>query len=154
VTDSRGNTFVSASGPVTWGGGYRAQVFYAAGILGGSDTVTATFRTSVNSFGVVYVHEYAGINATNPVDVTASASGNAGSLNSGAATTTSANDLIFGAGVSDMSVTAAGSGFTARDTSYGNITEDRSAVTIGSYSATATQNGKAWAMQMVAFRAK
>jgi hypothetical protein len=35
---------------------------------------------------------------------------------------------------------------------YGNITEDCIGTTIGSYSATATHNGQAWGMQMVAFR--
>jgi hypothetical protein len=73
-------------------------------------------------------------------------------LNSGTATTTSANDLIFGAGVSDAYVTAAGSGFTARDLAYGNITEDLAAASIGTYSATAAHAGQQWGMQMVAFR--
>ena len=96
--------------------------------------------------------EYAGISVTNPVDVTASASGSSATLNSGTVTTTSANDLIYGAGVSDNAVTAAGTGFTPRDLSYGNITEDRIAGTVGSYSATATHNGSMWGMQLVAFR--
>ena len=153
VTDSRANTFVSAGSPVSWGSGYRAQVFYAAVATGGADTVTATYQTSVTSFGVVYVHEYAGISATNPVDAAVSGSGSSGTLNSGTDVTTSANDLIFGAGVSDNVVTAAGSGFTTRDLSYGNITEDRIASTAGSYAATATHDGKLWGMQVVAFRA-
>ncbi len=153
LTDSNGNAFVNVGGPLSWGSGYSAQIFYATNIVGGTDTVTAAFRTSVTSFGVIYVHEYAGINTLNPVDVTASASGSSTALNSGTATTTSANDLIFGAGVSDNMVTAAGSGFISRDMAYGNITEDRIAEAIGSYAATATHNGKMWGMQMVAFRA-
>jgi chitodextrinase len=153
VTDSAGNSFASVSAPVSWGSGNSAQIFYAKNISGGADTVTATFQTPVTSFGVVYAHEYSGIDKNNPVDVTVSASGSSASLNSGSVTTTSANDLIFGAGVSDNSVTAAGSGFISRDLSYGNITEDRAAAAIGSYAATATHNGQKWAMQMVAFRA-
>jgi hypothetical protein len=153
VTDSRGDTFANVGTPVSWGNGYSAQIFYAPSIAGGTDTVTATFRTSVTSFGVAYVHEYAGISAINPVDVTTSASGSSASLNSGTATTTSANDLIFGAGVSDDTVTAAGSSFISRDLAYGNITEDQIASSIGSYAATATHNGQMWGMQLVAFRA-
>lgn len=153
VTDSAGNTFQAVSAPVNWGSGYCAQIFYATNIVGGSDTVTAAFQTPVTSFGVAYAHEYAGIDATNPVDVTVSASGSSASVNSGSATTTGANDLIFGAGVSDKTVTAAGSGFVSRDLAYGNITEDRTAAAIGSYAATATHNGQKWGMQMVAFRA-
>ncbi len=153
LTDSRGDTFVNVGNPVSWGSGYSAEVFYATNIAGGTDTVTAAFHTSVTSFGVIYVHEYAGISATNPVDVTASASGSSASLNSGSATTSGVNELIFGAGVSDNMVTAPGSGFTSLDQAYGNITEDLIASSIGSYAATATHNGNAWAMQMVAFRA-
>jgi hypothetical protein len=152
LSDSRGNTFVNVSSPVSWSTGYRAQIFYASNIVGGTDTVTVAFGTKVTTFGVVYVHEYAGISAISPVDVTASASGSSASLNSGTVSTTSSNDLIFGAGVSDSSATAAGSGFTARDTAYGNITEDRVASTIGSYAATASHNGTSWGMQVVAFR--
>jgi hypothetical protein len=152
VTDSRGDNFTSVSAPVVWDGGFRAQIFYATNIAGGTDTVTATFQNAVSSFGSIYVHEYSGISTTNPVDVTASASGSGGTLNSGSATTTTANDLIFGAGVSDANVSAAGSGFTTRDTASGNITEDKTAATTGSYSATATHTGQNWGVQMVAFR--
>lgn len=153
LSDTRGNIFVSAANAVAWGSGYRAQVFYATNIAGGTDTVTATFQTSVSSFGVFYVHEYAGINTLNPVDVVASATGSSSAMNSGSAVTTSPNDLVFGAGVSGNNVISAGSGFTSRSMAYGNITEDRTAVSAGSYSATATQNGTTWGMQLVAFRA-
>ncbi len=153
VTDTRNDTFVSAGPPVSWGSGDSAQVFYATNVAGGPDTVTASFKTAVNSFGVVYIHEYAGISPTNPVDVTASASGASATLNSGAATTTSPNDLIFAAGVSDNTVTSGGSGFAVRDLAYGNITEDRVAASVASYTATATHVGNQWGMQMVAFRA-
>jgi len=152
LTDTGVNTFSKVGSPVIWGGAYSAQVFYASKIAGGADTVTATFQNTITNWGVIYVHEYSGISSTNPVDVTVSASGSSATLNSGSATTTSANDLIFGAGVSDYIVTAAGSGFTARDLAYGNITEDRVAATTGAYSATATHTGQQWGMQMVAFR--
>jgi chitodextrinase len=153
VSDSMGDLFVSVSAPNIWSGTYSAQVFYATNISGGADTVTVAFRNSVSSFGVIYVHEYSGISVVNPVDVTAAASGSSATLNSGSATTTAANDLIFGAGVSDNVVTKAGLRFGARDVAYGNITEDMTAVSAGTYSATATHNGNAWGMQMVAFRA-
>jgi beta-lactam-binding protein with PASTA domain len=152
VTDSRGDHFVSVSAPLSWESGYSSQIFYATNIVGGTDTVTTAFATRTNSFGVIYAHEYSGIDLSNPVDVTASASGSSSALNSGTAATTSANDLIFGAGVSDNNVSGTGSGFTARDLAYGNITEDRTAATLGSYSATATHYGQKWGMQMVAFR--
>src|SRR5262249_15827203 len=61
--------------------------------------------------------------------------------------------LLFGAGASDNNVTAAGSGFTTRLTGFGNLTEDRVVTSTGSYAGTATQDGQAWTMQFVAFKA-
>jgi chitodextrinase len=152
LTDTRGDTFISAASPVSWGSNYRAQVFYATNITGGAATVTASFQTAVNAFGVVYIHEYAGINSLSPIDITASASGSSAAMSSGAVFTTDADDLLFGAGVSGNSVTAAGSGFNSRTTAYGNITEDRTPAATGLFSATASQNGSTWGMQIVAFR--
>ncbi len=45
------------------------------------------------------VLEYSGLDTSSPLDVTAGAAGSSASPNSGAATTTSANELIFGAGM-------------------------------------------------------
>ena len=50
-------------------------------------------------------------------------------------------------------VNQAGTGFTSRSTSFGNRTEDKNVTSTGSYSATARQNGNAWVMHMVAFKA-
>ena len=119
----------------------------------GSNTVTATFGTSIKSFGIVYLHEYSGLANVSPVDVSASAAGSSASMSSGAVTTTQANDLLFAAGASADTVTTAGTGFTTRLTGFENLTEDRVATTTGSYAGTATQNATAWAMQLVAFRA-
>src|SRR4029077_4835862 len=86
------------------------------------------------------------------VDVTASNVGSSSSMSSGAVTTTTANDLLFAAGASDITVTAPGTGFTRRLTGWDNMTEDRLVTSTGSYAGTATQNGTAWVMQLVAFR--
>jgi outer membrane protein assembly factor BamB len=153
VSDTRGNTYTAATARQSWGNNWSAQVFYSSGIRAGSNTVTATFGTSINSFGIVYLHEYSGLANVSPVDVSASAAGSSASMSSGAVTTTQANDLLFAAGVSTVSVTTAGTGFTKRLTGFDNLTEDRVVTTTGSYAGTATQNGTAWAMQLVAFRA-
>ena len=153
VSDTRGNSYTAATARQSWGNNWSAQVFYASGISAGSNTVTATFATSIKSFGIVYLHEYSGLAAVSPVDVSASASGSSASMSSGAVTTTQANDLLFAAGVSDNTITAPGVGFTKRLTGFGNLTEDRVVTSTGSYAGTATQNGGAWAMQLVAFRA-
>jgi chitodextrinase len=152
LTDSVGNTFNSVSPPVNWGNGNSAQIFYASGIAAGTDSVTATFRNSISNFGIIYIHEYSGISATNPVGFTASATGSSPFLNSGSISTPSTNYLIFGGGVSDNVVTAAGTDFIARSLAYGNITEDRIAASPGTYAATGIHNGLIWAMQVVAFQ--
>src|SRR5262249_31612162 len=136
----------------TWGSNWSAQVFYAANVAGGANTVTATFATALSGFGIAYVHEYSGLDKTAPLDVSASAIGTASSASSGTATTTAANDLLFGAVGSNSAVTAAGAGFTSRLATFDNRTEDRTVTSTGAYAATATQNGSAWVAQLAAFK--
>ena len=151
VSDTRGDAYTAATARQTWGKGWSAQVFYASSIVGGSNTVKATFGSAITSFGLLYLHEYSGLAATSPVDVSASAVGTSASMSSGAVTTAQANDLLFAAGASDSAATK-GAGFTARLTGFGNITEDLGVTTTGSYAGTAAQNGTTWVMQLVAFR--
>jgi outer membrane protein assembly factor BamB len=151
VSDTRGNTYKAATARKTFGSNWSAQVFYAPRILGGSNTVKATFGTTITSFGLVYLHEYSGLTKNSPVDVSASATGTSASMSSGAVTTNHAKDLLFAAGASDISVTH-GTGFTTRVKGFGNLTEDRVVKTTGSYAGTASQNGTTWVMQLVAFR--
>ena len=66
------------------------------------------------SYPNVNVLEYSGLNTANPLDVCAAATGSGTTANSGSATTTSANELIVGAGNPTSVFTAAGSGFTNR----------------------------------------
>ena len=134
-------------------GRWSSQVFYARNVAGGTNTVTATHATAVNSFSAIYIHEYSGIDKVNPVDVTRSALGTGSAMNSGSVTTTNAADLLFAAGASSASTTAGGTGYTTRSTAFGNRTQDRNVTATGSYNATATRNGSAWVMQLVAFRA-
>ena len=154
LSDSQGNTYASAVGPTKYSGDKtNAQAFYAKNVLGGSNRLTATFATAVTSYGILYIHEYSGIDQTNPVDATIAASGSSASMNSGSVTTRNATELLFGAGESNNAVTNAGVGYTARSSAYGNITEDQIVTITGSYDATATQNGQDWVMQMVTFKA-
>ncbi len=151
VSDTRADAYTAATPRQSWGNGWSAQIFYASNIVGGSNTVKATFGTAITSFGLLYLHEYSGIAGASPVDVSASAVGTSASMSSGAVTTTQANDLLFGAGASDITASK-GTGFTARLTGFGNLTEDRAVTATGSYAGTANQNGTSWVMQLVAFR--
>ncbi len=153
VSDSLGNMYASAVGVTRWSNGrYSAQIFYTINRGDGGDTVSVRFGTRVKSFGIVYAHEYAGVLQAAPIDVTAAAAGTSGPLNSGSATTGNDTDLLFAGGVSTTTVTSPGSGYTARATSHGNMCEDKTVSTAGSYSATASNRSGAWAMQMVAFK--
>jgi hypothetical protein len=150
VKDSAGNTYNVAIGP-TSGTGLRQSIYYAANIVGGSNTVTVTFSQAA-AYPDVRILEYRGL-AT--LDVTAGASGSSASANSGSATTTAANELIFGASMVSTTTTAAGSGFTSRiiTSPDGDLAEDKVVTAAGSNSATATLSSGPWVMQMATFRA-
>jgi hypothetical protein len=157
VTDLQGNEYKKVGDqPTTWGSNRSSQVFYASNIAGGSNTVQAKFTTAIKSPGWadMYIHEYSGIDKANPVDVSNIGTGMSAAMSSGSATTTNANDLIFGAGASSGKVTQTGTDFTSRSTAFGNRTEDRNVTAVGPYEATATQdsNSNAWVMHVVAFK--
>ena len=153
VGDSLGNNYALAIGP-TSGTGVRQSIYYAAGIKAGSNTVTVRFNQAA-TYVDVRVLEYSGLDPANPLDVKAGATGSGTAASSGAATTTSASDLIFGAGMTATHFQAAGAGFISRIITYpdADIAEDQTVGTIGSYSATAPNYSGNWVMQMVAFRA-
>jgi IPT/TIG domain-containing protein len=149
VTDSRGNGYALASGT-----GLRQSIYYAKNIAAGSNTVTVTF--SAAAFVDIRVLEYSGLDTVNPLDKTAGAVGSGTSASSGAVTTTAANELIFGGGMTLAKFTGAGSGFTSRiiTSPDADIAEDRTVSATGSYSATAPNSSSNWVMQLATFKAK
>ncbi len=149
VKDSAGNTYKLAIGP-TSGTALQQSIYYAADIVSGGNTVTVAFSAAA-AFPDVRILEYRGVTA---VDVTAGTSGNSASASSGAATTTGANELIFGANTVATTTGAAGSGFTSRViTPDGDIAEDKVVTAAGNNSATATLTSAGpWVMQMVTFK--
>ncbi len=151
VTDSAGNNYSLAIGP-TSGTGLRQSIYYAPGIVGGSNTVTVTFSQAA-TFPDVRILEYRGVTA---LDVTAGARGSSASANSGAAATTSANELIFGANTVATGNKTVGSGFTKRIITSldDDLAEDKMVTAAGSNSATATLTASGpWVMQMATFAA-
>ncbi|MBV8051657.1 MAG: hypothetical protein JOZ80_10740, partial [Acidobacteriaceae bacterium] len=136
----------------TTGAGLQQVIYYAKNIVGGSNRVKVTFNQSA-AYPAVEAFEYSGLDAANPLDVTAAGSGTGTVASSGSATTTSANELIFGAGNSGGALSA-GVGFAVRGgNAFGNLTEDMLVSGTGSYSATGTQSSNVWLMQMATFRA-
>ena len=152
VTDSLGNIWTSAMSPVRRSGHGVAQIFYVSSSSGGTDTVTVTPSIGNASFLELYVHEYSGLSAPVSLDVTANGNGSSTTPSSGAATTTAANEVIFGYTLL-TNTGAAGSGFTARETLGGDVSEDEFVTSTGSYSATFSQpSGGQWIALMAAFK--
>jgi hypothetical protein len=156
VADNASNVYTLAGSMIT-GTGLRQSIYYASNITGGGPafrpTVTVTFSAPA-AFPDVRILEYSGVST---LDVTAGASGTAATASSGAATTTAANELIFGADRVSTTTTAAGTGFTSRiiTTTDRDIAEDRIVTATGSYSATAAVSaggGRNWVMQMATFK--
>ena len=155
VTDTAGNSYQLAAATAR-GNGISQTVFYAKNIASAApaaNTVTVKFDKAVD-YADVRILEYGGLDLTSPLDVSKSAAGTASTASSGAATTTSATELILGAGSTTGRFKSAGTGFTRRiiTSPGGNIAEDRVVTSIGSYGATASVNGS-WVMQLAAFRA-
>jgi hypothetical protein len=157
VADSRGNRYALAVGP-TKGTALTQSIYYAANILGGSNTVTVAFSQAAH-YADIRVLEFAGLSTTSRLDVTAGASGansNNTVVSSGLATTTSAHELIFGAGTTSLVFNKAGSLFTPDViTTFGDIAEYEAVSAAGKYAAAATlgSSGSAnWVMQMATFK--
>ena len=153
VKDAHLNNYVEAGTTVT-GTGLSQAIFYAKNIAGGSNTVTVAFNQAA-AYVDVRILEYSGLDPTNPLDKTAGAAGSGTSMSSGAATTTSANELVFGAGTTANIVQAAGANYLSRiiTSPDGDIAEDQTVTTTGNYTAAATNGGAdSWVMQMATFR--
>jgi hypothetical protein len=162
VTDSNGNVYALAattdSTPVppptaSQQGNVSQAIYYAKNIAAGANTVTVTFNqnTGVQSVRIV---EFTGLDIAHPLDTSVGNSGNSVLADSGAATTNSANDLLFGAGTTATAFTGSGAGFTnLLINGLGDIVEDEVVAAAGSQIATAPLGMGNWVMQMVAFRA-
>jgi len=158
VTDTMGNTYVLATGPVKVSGALTQSIYYAKNIVAaaaGANVVQVTFNTSAISPDI-RILEYSGVDTNNPFDGGTGATGTATTTDSGALTTTNAKDLLVGANIVLTSTASAGSGYTKRVITYpdGDLAEDRDVTVTGAYHATAKLNaaGK-WIMQIVAFKA-
>ena len=157
VTDSVGNVYTRAGTPTSTGDNGHLVFYYAKNIVAAAaNTITVKFSNPV-AWPDIRAEEYQGVDLTNPLDGVVGASGNSASLDSGALTTTNASDLLIGASYVANSVTGPGPGsqFTQRQMSGGGeILEDRTVSSVGSYDATASQDVAGWwAMQLAAFKA-
>jgi hypothetical protein len=153
VTDTAGNTYRLAIGPITLGADLTQSLYYASGVAASpNDAVTVKFAT--NAAGPdLRVVEYSGADPASPLDQTVNGSGNGTAATTGSVTTTSAREIVFAAGMSSQTLSTPGSGFTLRVvTSQGNMVEDRFLTSAGSVSGSATVSPSGeWIMQVATF---
>ena len=152
ISDSNGNIYELAV-PTYRGNNLSQAIYYAKNIQNGANTVTVNFNTEVPHIDV-RILEYSGIDRNSPFDTGNSAQSlTSGTANSGPITTTSANELIFGAGMTTGAFTSSDTGFTTRIITIpdADIAEDKIAYTVGTYRAIASVSGS-WVMQVAAFK--
>jgi hypothetical protein len=160
VSDTYGNVYTRAVGPTVLPGvdALSQVIYYAKNIAGApanGNAVTVRFNVSA-VYPDIRILEYSGVDPISPLDVTTAAVGNSATSDSGAVTTTNANDLLIAANTVKTSTQAAGAGFTNRMITNpdGDIAEDQIVSVTGSYRATAPlSSAGAWVMQMVTFKA-
>jgi outer membrane biosynthesis protein TonB len=160
ISDSKGNLYQLAVGPTVLTGSVPMSqaIYYAKNIAAasaGANVVTAKFNAAA-AFVDLRVLEYSGVDPLNALDVSAAATGNSASTNSGAVITKNAKDLLVGANLVWTATSGPGTGATKRliTSPDGDIAQDQIVSVLGSYSATAPlSNAGPWMMQMVAFRA-
>jgi hypothetical protein len=143
VTDSAGNVYRDAVAQAQSADGHQLHLFYAANVLGGPNTVTATF-SSINNRPWLAIYEYEGVRAaTDPLDQTARAQGSNAAPSSGpTGVTATPNELVFaatGLPASYAGTVSAGAGYVLQRQDTGGsraATESGMAAAPGSYGAT------------------
>jgi hypothetical protein len=159
LSDSSGNTYAPAVDPTQTGGDspLSAQIFYAGDIKGGANNVTVTFADPIDKHASIYIHEYTGIGRLVPFDSAVAASGTSAEMTSAALQTRSSSELLFVGVASDgRSIKRLTPGYHVRGLRPGELTADAFSGPASSlavpYSATATQSGTGWTMQLAAFQ--
>jgi hypothetical protein len=130
VTDTKGNAYTQAS--CTGSPQSVLAVYYSVGIAAagaGANNVTVAMSGSP-SYRVIMANEYSGLTS---FDVCHGANGSGTALDSGAFTTTAANDILIGGTNVSHGISAVSTGYTQEISNSGNDIEDLKNVAIGTY---------------------
>jgi len=157
ITDSSGNTYQLAAGPMRSTGLATQAIYYAKNITGaaaGTNVVSVALDGDV-AYPDLRIVEYSGLDTSTPVDAAAGAAGSGTMTDSGSLTTTNAHDLLFSSNYVSSGSVYSGTGFTTRFfTAFGSLVEDEILNSTGSYRGVAPQTDTGWwIMQAVAFKA-
>lgn len=152
VTDTQGNTFVTANARVLQTGAGSGETWYAKNITGNaSDQVTC--NVSVSDTIRVEAVEYSGADATTPLDQVAIGSGASGASLSTANLTTTVPNEVFVSLAGGQGIITAGTNYTLIETGLAQSDQDRNVTSTGTYSATATTaTAGAWIINLVTFK--
>ena len=121
VSDTAGNTYLPAIGPVTDPAqDVTAYIWYVPNCRGGANKVTLT--PSTPDAMEIHVSEFSGLATTLPVDQVASAAGTGPTASSGASTTTVNGELVFGYTFL-FNTASAGAGYTGLSLVNGDLDE-------------------------------
>ena len=150
ISDTAGNTYVPAVGPVTDGPQeVTAYIWYVQSARAGANRVTLT-PTGPRAMEI-HISEWSGVATSAPVDQTAVASGFGTAASSGTRTTTANGELIFGYTFIGNSGTE-GAGFTRLTLVNGDLDDDLIQPSAGPIAATFTQSAGDWLVLMATFR--
>jgi hypothetical protein len=150
VTDTAGNTYVPAMGPINDPvQNVNVYVWYVPNCKNGPNTVTIT--PSTPSALEIHISEFSGVDRISPLDQVSTATGNSATVSSGAKTPVANGELIFGyAWV--VNIGTAGAGFTTMSTINGDVDEYQVQAAAGNIAATFTQTAAQWLAVMATFK--
>lgn len=161
VADATNGAWTAIGSPVNWSTARREQAFFFPNCAAHASTlVTATFSGTTTSLARIAIFEFSGVMATSPLDVIPTNGGTSGTSttpDSGSATTTNSNDLIFGAALNDAGAVLT-KGATFANTNVGTNTvevyEYKNVNVTGSVSADASMgSSNPWVALMSSFKA-
>ncbi len=155
VSDTEGNTYTQALNTIV-GTGLSQVIYYAKNLAGDGvtpNTITVNFNRPASAPDV-RVLEYTGLDPNSPLDQGVSNAGSGSTADTGACTTTSANEVVVaGATVSSL-VNGAGAGYTTVDyTKNGDNAEHMITSSIGSCEAQTSLTNGNWVIQSVSLKA-
>jgi chitodextrinase len=140
LSDSQGNVYTQIGAEQSSAAvGVKSRLYYARNIKGGADTITSVV-TGSPLYHELYIHEYSGLSATNPLDAYSVNVGSGGSFTSGNLTTTTANELLYGVEI-DSGAGSASAGWTTRSTLDSNVAADKNMPTVGTAAFTGSSAG-------------
>lgn len=151
VTDDKGNVYTLSTGPAIAFSNYYMATYYAKNVAVNTKAVTLSLGSAM-TFVRLAIHEYSGMDTVSPLDVVSANAAATGNLDSLTATTTAANEVIFGWCLNGNGTVTAGTGFSSRASVGSEITEDKIVTSTGAYNASCGGDASAWGAHMAAFK--